>query len=56
MAKRRNDGAAPRPLDWDALVDGDRERLPAGLSERSALVDPVGEAIARASAGRGGGP
>jgi hypothetical protein len=59
LAERRNNAAVPRPLDWDALVSGEGgggRPLPAGLFERSPVADPVDEAVARASAGRGGGP
>jgi hypothetical protein len=47
MARRRNETAAPRPLDFDALAGGGRERLPPGLFERSPITDPVAERIAR---------
>jgi hypothetical protein len=46
-ALRRNGGAAPRPLNWDALAEGDQERLPPALFERSPITDPVAERIAR---------
>jgi hypothetical protein len=39
-------------INFDALVDGGRERLPPDLIERSPIVDPVD--IARALAKQGG--
>jgi hypothetical protein len=53
-ARRRNEAAAPRPLDFDALAGGGRSRLPPDLFERSVCVDPVDEAIVRDLAKRGG--
>jgi hypothetical protein len=52
-ARRRNEAAAPRPLDLDALACGDREKLPARLFEPSPLTDPVAERIAREMVKRG---
>jgi hypothetical protein len=34
-------------INFDALAGGDRERLPAGLFERSPLADPVAQRFAR---------
>jgi hypothetical protein len=56
MARRRNETAAPRPLDFDALASGDRERLPAELFERSPLADPVAQRFARELAKEGARP
>jgi hypothetical protein len=52
MARRRNDGVAPR-LDWDAIADGGHAQLPAELFTPSGITDPVNEMIARVLAQRG---
>jgi hypothetical protein len=51
LGLERRQAAAPPSrvvgINFDALAAGDRERLPAGLFERSPLADPVAQRFAR---------